>query len=252
MSSGARAVRPRVVLLVALLLVAAGAVYVAGRQSASPVSPYEVQRLGPEPGERVADYLARIDLPAQDAGPVWALVQLTQPVSTGAAAALVAGVRLSRVVFRVPLPRVQTALVTRDVPGQRPATELADAQRLAADDRSAAATRAAAAVAATPGTGTSTGTGATRTAEDAAVVRAAAVAAAEAAALRSGCACVLALLVHADRAALTTLTASPSVRALHAADPSTPLHAVAVSPLLPEQTEVAGPVPDDGPIPAVG
>lgn len=218
--------RSRTALVVLLLLVTVGAVYAAGRQSAPPAQPYDVQRLGPEPGERVADYLTRAaaTLPGVTDGEVWALVQLTASLDTAAAARLVAAVRPSRVVFRVPLPRVQTALVTRELPGQRPLDELIDAQRFAAQDRADAATRAAS-------------------------TRAAAVAAAEADALRAACTCVLALLVLADRPGLDTLTVAPEVRAVHAATPATPLPAIALSPLLPEQIEVAGPVPDDGPLP---
>lgn len=221
------AVVPRAALVALLVLVAAGAAYVAGRQE-SPVSePYDVQRLGPESGEPVLAYLARArsTLPAVADGSVWALVQLAEPVDPASAAALVTGVRLSRVVFRVPLPRVQTALVTRELPGQRPVDELVEAQRFAAEDRSAAATAAAS-------------------------TRAAAVAAAEAAALAGGCACVLAMLVWGDRPGLEGLWAATGVRAVHAAVPRTPLPAVALSPLLPEHTDTAGPVPDDGPVPA--
>lgn len=213
---------PRAVLALTVGLVLAGC-------SAPPAEPVPgTELLGPEPGERVVDYLARAAGTLPTGGQAWALVQLAEPVGAEAAAALVGDVRVSRVVFRVRLPRVQTALVTVPVPGQRPAEELTGAQRQAAADRERAAERAAAA-------------GQRRAAE---------VAAVEAAELRAGCVCVLALLVHADRAALRALAARPPVRAIHAATPGLPLPSVAVSPLLPEQTEVAGPVPDDGPVPS--
>lgn len=183
--------------------------------------------LGPEQGERVADYLTRASRTLPTTGEVWALIQLGEPVGASTAAALTDGVRVSRVIYRVPLPRVQTALVTMPLPGQRPAAELREAQRRAADERQQAGERAAA-------SGQS---------------RAAGVAAAEAAELRAGCACVLAMLVRAGRAGLDTVAGRPSVRAIHAALPGLPLQAVAVSPLLPEQRDVVGPVPDDGPIP---
>jgi hypothetical protein len=61
---------------------------------------------------------------------------------------------------------------------------------------------------------------------------------------------VLAVLVLADRAALTALAGLPEVRAVDAAPEGTPPTGVALAPLLPEQIEVAGPVPDDGPVPA--
>lgn len=184
------------------------------------------QRLGPEPGEPVAAYLRRAgtSLPTGHS-PRWALVQLDDYLTPERAAALTRGVRLSRVVFRVPLPRVQTALVTRDLPGQHPVTELAGAQQ------SAAAQRLDASRTAPPG-------------------RRAAIDTAEAAQLRRGCACVLALLVYGDGAALRTVATRPGARAVQAALPDTSIQDLAISPLLPEQADVAGPVPDDGPAPS--
>jgi hypothetical protein len=211
--------------VLAVLLVAFGsAIWVAGQRGES--LPGGVQRLGPETGEPVADYLRRAgaSLPAATSGPVWALVQLDGYLAPEPAAELAHSVRLSRVVLRVPLPRVQTALITRDLPGQRPAAELTEALRSAASDRLAAA----------------------RAARDG---RRAAVAAAEAVQLRSGCSCVLALLVLGDRDALAAMVTRPGVRAVHAALPDTAIQDLAISPLLPEQVDTAGPVPDDGPAP---
>ncbi|MGH3886935.1 MAG: hypothetical protein ACRDSZ_10265, partial [Pseudonocardiaceae bacterium] len=120
---------------------------------------------------------------------------------------------------------VQTALITRDLPGQRPVAELTEVLRSAAQGRAAVASREV------PGG------------------RPAAVAAAEAAQLRAGCACVLAILVLGDGEALQAVATRPGVRAVHVAAPDTPLQDVAISPLLPEQVDVAGPVPDDGAVP---
>ncbi|HEX2263055.1 MAG TPA: hypothetical protein VHH52_04735 [Pseudonocardiaceae bacterium] len=213
--------------VLAVLVAALGvAVVVAGRPGELlPVT--GVQRLGPEAGEPVADYLRRASasLPATESGSVWALVQLDSYLTPGRAAELAQGVRLSRVVLRVPLPRVQTALITRDLPGQRPVAELTDALRSAAQDRAAVAARNV------PGG------------------RPATVAAAEAAQLRDGCACVLAFLVFGDGDALQAVAGRPGVGAVHAALPDTPIQDVAISPLLPEQVDTAGPVPDDGPVP---
>ncbi|MGH3780561.1 MAG: hypothetical protein ACRDRO_08000 [Pseudonocardiaceae bacterium] len=216
--------RARWAVLAVLLVVFGVTVAVAGRHD-EPVHS-GAQRLGPEAGEPVAQYLrrARASLPGEDSAPVWALVQLDGYLTSQAAAELTRGVRLSRVILRVPLPRVQTALITRDLPGQRPVTELAEAMRSAAQDRLAASR-------APPGG------------------RPAAVAAAEAAQLRSGCGCVLALLVFGDGEALRTVAARPGVRAVHAAAPDTPLQDIAIAALLPEQVDLVGPVPDDGPVP---
>jgi hypothetical protein len=225
-----------------VLLVAFGAAVVAaGQREPDPPPLPGVERLGPEPGEPVARYLARaaVSLPAQGTGPAWALVQLedhldaataaalTQDVATQDVAtrdvALAQDVRISRVVLRVPLPRVQTALLTRPVPGQRPVEEIAAAMRSTAGDRQAVAAPATAG-------------------------RAGEVAAAEARRLREGCACVVALLVRGDRAALERLATRSHVRAVHAARVGTPPQGLALAPLLPEQREAAGPVPDDGPV----
>ena len=217
----------------AVLLVAFGAAVVAaGQREPDPPPLPGVERLGPEPGEPVARYLARaaISLPARGTGPAWALVQLEDHLDAATAAALARDaalaqdVRLSRVVLRVPLPRVQTALLTHPVPGQRPAGEIAAAMRAAAGDRQAVAAPATAG-------------------------RAGEVAAAEARRLREGCACVVALLVRGDRAALERLATRSHVRAVHAARVGTPPQGLALAPLLPEQREAAGPVPDDGAVP---
>jgi hypothetical protein len=216
--------RARWVVLAVLFALFGVTVVVAGRHG-EPVRS-GVQRLGPEAGEPVALYLRRAgaSLPTGTSGSVWALVQLDRYLTPKPAADLVVSVRLSRVILRVPLPRVQTALITRDLPGQRPVSELAEAMRSAAQDRLAASREV-------PGG------------------RPAAVAAAEAAQLRSGCTCVLALLVYGEGEALRTVAGRPGVRAVHAALPDTPLQDLAIVPLLPEQVDSAGPVPDDGPVP---
>jgi hypothetical protein len=211
--------------VLAVLFVVFGVTVVVAGQRGEPVRS-GVQRLGPEAGEPVAHYLlrARASLPAGISGPVWALVQLDGYLTPEPAAELARGVRLSRVILRVPLPRVQTALITRDLPGQRPVTELTEAMRSATQDRLAASRAALSG-------------------------RRAAVAAAEATQLRSGCACVLALLVFGDGEALRRIAVRPGVRAVHAAASDTPLQDLAISPLLPEQLDTAGPVPDDGSVP---
>ena len=222
--------RVRGVLLAVLLVVFVATAAVAGRRGEEP-SVAGVERLGPDAGEPVPAYLHRAgdSLPPPGAGPVWALIQPHHYLEPTAAAALATSapghpVRLSRVVLRVALPGVQTALISRDLPGQHPAEELAAAIRAAAQDRSRESAQAPAGS------------------------RSAAVAAAEASRLR-GCACVLALLVRADTDALRAVADRPEVRAVHVASPGTPLQGLAVSPLLPEQRVVAGPVPDDGPVP---
>lgn len=209
--------------LAVLFVVFGATIWAAGQRGEVPVT--GAQRLGPDAGEPVADYLrrARAFLPPGNS-PHWALVQLEGYLTPAPAAELARGVRLSRVTIRVPLPRIQTALITRDLPGQRPVAELTEALRSAAQERAAVASQQRG--------------------------RAAALAAAEAAQLRTGCACVVALLVFGDGDALRVVAARPGVRAVHAALPDTPIQDLAISPLLPEQLETAGPVPDDGPVPS--
>lgn len=218
--------RARVTLLAVLLVAFGLAALVAGQRSEPPPA-VGMERLGPEFGEPVADYLQRAagSLPPPGVHQVWALVQLDGYLEPGPAAELVRETRLSQVVLRVALPGVQTALVFRDVPGQHSAAELAAMMRAAGLDRARAAAQAPLGS------------------------RQAAVAAAEAARLGAGCACVLALLVRADPAVLRELTGHSAVRTVHAAGPDTPRQGLSVSPLLPEQHDVVGPIPDEGTVP---
>ena len=193
----------------------------------------DATRLGPAPGETVPGYLARArGVPPGPPGPRPALVQFAVEQDLPAAAAAVAGTGATarEAVFRVPLPRVQTALrqVVLDDSGT---VEPVAALRLA---EAQAANRA--------GEQARTSTG-----------RQAAVAATESARLSAGCACVVALVVEidpGDPAVLAVLAARPGIRAVEVAAAGATVGALAVSPLLPEQTDTVGPVPDDGPVPA--
>jgi hypothetical protein len=175
----------------------------------------------------VADYLAllpgRLPPPGQAAP---ALVQLGAEATTGWAADLVGGSSAATVaVFRVPLPRVQTALRFEALEPGLPAATALDSARLRAQGGAEA--------------------DAARLAD-----RPRAVAAAEAAALADpACACVLAMVVRADRAALEALVASREVRAVDAAPVGATEPELALSPLLPGQVERVDPPPDDGPVP---
>ena len=62
------------------------------------------------------------------------------------------------------------------------------------------------------------------------------------------CLCVVASVVRADGAVLGQLPTRPGVRAVHAAPAGATDRELALSPLLPEQTQRADPLPDDGPL----
>ena len=223
--------------LLCVLLVLLGVAWVAGRQSllGAPDRPASLDavRLGPDPAAPVAGYLAGLPArwPAPGAPPVPALVQFGTEQDPASVARLVAPAGPVTAVLRVPLPRVQTALRFQPLPVVDLADPVGGTERRLALARQSAARNAAAEA------GRLTG-------------RAASVARYESAALASpSCRCVLAVLVVGDRAALSGLAGRPEVRAVDAAPEGIPPTGVALAPLLPEQTQLAAPVPDDGPVP---
>lgn len=221
--------RTRVAVLAGLALVVVLAAWVAGGQGGGPVpasTPGSV-RLGPDPGQAVAEYRADLARRLPPPGPeTLALVQLDRPVDAPAAAALAGPSPVVTAVFRVPLQRVQTALRFE------PVTGTGDAAAALGVARQRAGFAAGADVSRLTG-------------------RPAAVAAAEQRAYADpACACVLALVVRADRARLDALAATLGVRAVDAAPVGSQQRDLALSPLLPEQRSAADPLPDDGPVPA--
>ncbi|WP_112299720.1 hypothetical protein [Rhodococcus wratislaviensis] len=189
-------------------------------------APVSTDTLGPDNGEVVADYLARADrsLDAADGRREhWALVSFTRPVTTEAVRDVASGIRVSQVLFRVPLDRVQTPLVS--VPVAAGDAALARASALAAGRAQAV-------------------TGETE--------RQAQIAAVSSAELARNCACVIGVVVRGDREALTALRSAPDVRAVEALGADAVAGRFAVRPLLPEQVEIVGPGPDDGIVPGSG
>lgn len=178
--------------------------------------------LGPDSGEPVDDYLAR--LPAELPPPgvaAYALVQFGSARTGPEALAAVDGTQPARAVFRVPIERVQTALRFEELGSVDIARQRA--RNSAEDDASRLRGRA----------------------RD--------VAAAEAEALADPqCRCLVALVVRGDRAALEAVAARPGVRAVHAAPADAQPVELALSPLLPAQEQAATPIPDDGPVPPAG
>jgi hypothetical protein len=225
---------PLIALAAAGLVGLVGAVVGSAGDTAVPPPAQEAVRLGPAVGEPVAGYLAALParLPPASAAPVPALVQLRAGLTTDQATSVLAGsgARTVSAVFRVPLPRVQAALrFERLTPVDLadPAAALRRQLALAQDSARRAAADAGRRLAGRQGE----------------------LARYEAGALAGRCRCVLAVLVVADRAGLAGLAGRPGVRAVDAAPAGTEAGGVALSPLLPEQTTSAGPVPDDGPVP---
>ncbi|WP_300010710.1 hypothetical protein [Pseudonocardia sp.] len=218
--------RTRLAVLVACVVIGLLTAWYAGSRFAPPEpgpTPGTV-RLGPESGEQVAAYLARLPTTLPPPGTAaYALVQFRAELTGADALAVATGAAPETVVFRVPRDRVQTALRFEPIGS--------------ADPRSVELARERARLAAVADAGRLTG-------------RAGDVAAAEAAALADpACPCVVAMVVRGDRAALDSLAAGPQVRAVHAAPADARPVELALSPLLPAQREAATPVPDDGPLP---
>lgn len=218
--------------------------WVAGSGTAPPASTTGSVRLGPEPGQDVAGYLATLPAtlpPPGSSAP--ALVALDVPRDAAGAAALVGRATVETAVFRVPIDRVQTALRFEPVTGVSAGAAGIGRALDVARERAAFAAEADAARAAD-----SAATAPPQARE--ALDRRVAVTAAERRRLADpGCACVVAVVVTADRAGLDALAARDGVRAVQAAAPGTRPRDLALSPLLPEQTGTVTPPPDDGPVP---
>ncbi|MHA6630171.1 hypothetical protein ACU61A_32420 [Pseudonocardia sichuanensis] len=212
------------VLLACAVVVLLTAWYAGSRvpQSAPAPAPGSVF-LGPEPGEEVSAYLARLpaELPAPGTAAL-ALVQFEAALPVPDAMAAVGAATPVTAVLRVPVPRVQTALRFEPLETGAPApAALATAREHARREAEADAQRLSG--------------------------RPADVAAVEAQALADPAApCVLALVVRADRAGLDVVAAAQAVRAVHAAPAGVTARELALAPLLPEQVRRADPPPDDG------
>ncbi len=179
-------------------------------------------RLGPDSGERVADYLDRAgaSLAGGDTDPRWALVTLRTGTTTDGVIGIVAGLRVSQVLYHVPLDRVYTPVITVPVPEGAAAVRAAQPAAAGAMDH-------------------------VRTDDD----RSQRIAAVSAARLHAGCACVVNLVVRGTLARLRGLAAHDAIRSVQTLPPDASAGAFAVLPLVPEQLDAAVPGPDDGVVP---
>jgi hypothetical protein len=205
-----------------------------------------VVRVGAAEGTQVQAYLdrSRAELGALRSGrtgETYALVVL--PTYTGPAVlpGLLAGVQTVRVYARVPLPNVQTEIVSfpvttlaTDVPAGMAHTAQRKERSAQESDRFAAGL-----------TGNDSQERELRAfyRQDAGVSRA------EAAAYRRRCACVYGAVVRATPVRLRQLAARPGIRSVDPAPEVARLDRTVFLPLLPEQTAVVTPPPDAG-IPA--
>ncbi|MEV0250533.1 hypothetical protein AB0H76_28335 [Nocardia sp. NPDC050712] len=187
-------------------------------------------RLGPEQGETVADYLARAtaSLGGADTAEHWALVSFRRELAPAEIPAHSAGLRIGQVLHRVPLPRVQTPLVTVGVP---------------AGDAVAVASAGNAAWQLQAQLDHDRGLGVV----DDRTLRVTEISIAR---LRAGCACTVGLVVRATLPQLRNLVPATDIRAVEALPADAVDGRFAVTPLLPEAEGVIGPVPDDGPLPS--
>jgi hypothetical protein len=177
--------------------------------------------LGPEHGETVANYLdrARNSLSGAEE-PRFALVSLTSEITPAAAVTLAGDTRVAQVIFHVPIPRVQTSIVTVNTP--------AGSEAMLRSPGNAA-----------------TQLSLVRGANE----RQQRINAVSAARLFEGCACIVGLTVRATPTALTEISHRDDVRAVEALPPDAVAGRFAVVPLLPEHTDFVVPGPDDGDVP---
>ncbi|MBO0855028.1 MAG: hypothetical protein J2P18_14850 [Nocardia sp.] len=206
--------------LIAAAVVAVVVLVLGARPPVAP--PITTDELGPDSGDRVPDYLARTGatLTGDQHRPRWALVTLKQGIAAADVPEYAGGLRVSQVLLHVPIDRVYTPVITVPVPDHPGAVR-------AAQDAAAGAMAAQ------------------KTEDD----RSRRIAAVVASRLRSGCDCVVNLVVRGDLGGLRALAAHSGVRSVEALPPDASAGAFAVRPLLPEQTDLVGPGSHDGVVP---
>ncbi|MEV4128544.1 hypothetical protein [Nocardia sp. NPDC049707] len=179
-------------------------------------------RLGPERGEPVADYLARAQdsLSGSNNDEHWALVSFTEPLTPGQIPAHSGGLRIAAASHHVSIPRVRTPIVTVQLPA-------GNAVAVASADNAAWQLLA----------------------QPAADDRANRINTVSAARLRAGCACTVGLVVRGLLPQLRNLTAQNGIRAVQALPADAVATTFAIVPLLPEYQDLALPGTDDGPVP---
>lgn len=197
---------------------------VVGMLNPLPKPHVDTDTLGPDNGETVDEYIARALSSVRDASSGddvhWGLVSFAAPLAPRDALLAVSDARIAQVLFRVPMERVQTPVVSIGVSGSERSV-------LASEDDAASRLRG------------STGQWDRQSQIDAA----------SSARLTAGCDCVVGLVVRATGRTLQSVMDAPGVRAVEALPADAVAGRFAVRALLAEYTDVVGPLPDDGPIP---
>ncbi|MCQ4119067.1 hypothetical protein [Rhodococcus tibetensis] len=175
--------------------------------------------LGPDNGELVSDYLVRASRSLEQplGNEHWALVSFTLPVSSETVLEVAAAVRVSQLLFRLPLDRVQTPLVPVSVASGDAAIERAHVLASGRVQRMTGET-----------------------------VRQGEIAEVSSEKFAQNCACVIAIVVRGDLDRLRELQSASAVRAVEALHTDAVFGRFAIRPLLPEQGETVTPGPDDG------
>ncbi|WP_415976905.1 hypothetical protein [Rhodococcus sp. 077-4] len=179
-------------------------------------------RLGPDSGEQVIDYVARAEASLRTDNPEtrWASVSFDRELTAEQAYEVAGGVRISQVLLRVPLDRVQTPIVTVGVSGSERSVLNSTARAASLLEESLGASD-----------------------------RQAQIAAVSQRRLLDGCACVVTVVMRGTPVELTDVASRADVRAVQALPPDAVSGKFAVEPLLPEHVDVVAPLPDDGPVP---
>ncbi|WP_245722064.1 hypothetical protein [Nocardia crassostreae] len=215
---------PRARRIGAVVLALAFALLIVSLGVAIPPRPAVIStdRLGPENGEQIPDYLARAQesLRGADTDGHWALISFTVGITADRIPEYSAGLRISQAIYHVSVPRAAMPIVAVTLP--------------AGEAVAVASVRSAAAQA-----------GSLRGYDD----RTIRVNRLTATRLAANCACLVGLVVHGTLDELRNLAGLPGVRAVEALPADAPAGVFAVAPLLPEYQTSANPGPDDAPIP---
>jgi hypothetical protein len=224
-----------------VVAVVGAAVYVSGDTPPTDSTVGDVVRVGAVEGDQVGRYTDRAGaevraLVSGGTAETYALVSLRGYATPGGVLPVLADVETVRVFVRLPLPDVQTPLVSFGV--RTPAADIPAAMaRIAAERETAAAQDERTAA------GLSGGDPKERELK-AFYTGSAALDRAEAAAFRKGCACVYAVVVRATPVRLQQLAGRAGVRVVDPAPEVRRLDRTVFLPLLPEQTTVVAPPPD--------